>query len=59
MVKQASVMVKLKVRRHWKVLPCRGADCAIRTNKRYRSPAGQVCVACCYNHADQAKRYGV
>ena len=37
-----------------KTLPCRGRDCTIRTNKRYRAPAGQVYVACMFDHAEKA-----
>ena len=37
-----------------KVLPCRGRECDIRTNKRYRAPAGTVYVACCFDDAEKA-----
>ena len=37
-----------------RVLPCRGRDCNIRTNKKYKAPAGQVYVACTFGHAEQA-----
>ena len=45
---------KMKPRRA--ILPCRGSECDIRTNKRYRSPAGQVYVACMFDHAEEAYR---
>mgnify|MGYP001558960767 CR=1 FL=1 len=37
-----------------KTLPCRGRDCDIRTNKRYRAPAATVYVACMISHAEKA-----
>lgn len=39
-----------------KILPCRDPECDIRTNKRYRSPAGTVYVACMFDHAEAVYR---
>ena len=36
------------------ILPCRGRECTIRTNKRYRAPAGKIYVACMFDHAEKA-----
>ena len=51
-------MVKLKIRRYWKVLPCRAPQCDIFTNKRYkaRTLLGKFYVACCFKHAALACR---
>ena len=56
-----SSMEKLKIRQHWKVLPCRAPECDISTNKRYkraRSVAGQPYIACYYGHAEAVYRRG-
>ena len=52
MITKTYLVVKLAPRR--KILPCRDDSCDIRTNKRYRPPAGVVYVACCFDHAEKA-----
>lgn len=52
MATKTYLMEKLSPARE--ILPCQAQDCEISTNKRYRSPAGVVYVACCFDHAEAA-----
>ena len=50
--KLVSFMVKLKPGR--RIRSCGDPGCDIKTNKKYKSPSGEVYIACMFSHAEAA-----
>ena len=59
MARQRSPSFMEKVEPKWNtsIRPCVDQLCDISTNKRYRSPAGTIVVACCFGHGEVGYGY--